>query len=229
MTDHEQDIGFDRAMGAEDAARYELSRRVTHDVKAPIRQINQLIEILIAEQRDVLDSEALSILSLVQGKAGYLAELVEALRAYSDAHCKPLQLQEIDLVDCLQLELESLKTTNIQFRDGGPIIIHADPQLFSRLFQSLFSLHPLGLEKSAASINAIQLKRLDERHITIDISPCLFDLTGKFTLEDLVKYNSETIFEILSIHEAKEIFLRHGWGFYMEAGQKDSLQLTIRL
>ena len=227
----EQEEGDALSTGQRMEARYELSRRIAHDTKAPIRQIAQLTEILVAENSGSLDEDALSILSMVQDKARHLGEMTQAVRDYTDAMCKPLAVQRIDFTELLKAEIESLQFENVLFKCENPIFVNADPQFLRRIVQQLLkvvSIDPSGRKTGDVTI-AVHGAETSAPHIALIFSPCSIDFTGKLPLTGLAQYKSANLFELLSISECSEIFLRHGWTIYMEKTGAETLEMNICL
>ncbi|WP_321447698.1 hypothetical protein [uncultured Cohaesibacter sp.] len=212
-------------------ARYELSRRIAHDTKAPIRQIAQLIEIFLAENAGSLDEDALAILGMVQDKTRHLADVTQAVRDYSDAMCKPLAPQDVDFTAVLAAEIESLQFETVLFKSESPISMVADPQFLRQFIQRLLKSISFAIAKDQVAELVISVCR-DEvvpAHIRLDCSPCSIDFPEKLQLIEFAQYKSGDLFELLSLHECSEICLRHGWGLYMETTGEDVLRVNICL
>ncbi|WP_319567870.1 hypothetical protein [Cohaesibacter marisflavi] len=212
-------------------ARYELSRRIAHDTMAPIRQIAQLIEIFKAEHADSLDEDAQVILGMVQDKTRQLSEMTQAVRAYSDAMCKPLALQEANFAAALSTEIESLQFETVLFKREDSISVTADPQFLRQFIQRLLRSIPFDVakEQSAELVLSVCHDEASAAHIRLDFSPCSIDFSEKLQLSELAQYKSGDLFELLCLHECSEICLRHGWALYMEKNGDDVLRVNICL
>ena len=131
---------------------YLLSKRIAHDVKAPIRQISQLFDILISEAEHGLDPSSLELIEMMKGKVAHLSELVEETRDYSDAFCRPLKMESVDVLEIVDsinsLQNAPVKLTIEDSKSLKPI--RADKYLTERLFHNL--------SKSAKSIEKLLLK-----------------------------------------------------------------------
>nr|WP_321461040.1 hypothetical protein [uncultured Cohaesibacter sp.] len=186
---------------------YEISRRVAHDVKAPIRQIAQLLELFVAENRDSLDQDALFMLGLVQEKAKYLGDVSQSLRAYSDALCKPLDIQPVDLSALVLAEMEGLQFEPVLSDMEEPVIVKTDPAFFGQLVQQLFSLKPLSL-LAGGRVEVSYLAK-EEAHpifrlVTKEASDVADFQDGSF-LSEFEQYNSDNISDLLLLHQCNAI------------------------
>lgn len=109
--------------------------------------------------------------------------------------------------------------------------MNADPQFLRRIVQQLLnvvSIDPSGSKTGDVTI-AVHGAETSATHIALIFSPCSIDFTGKLPLTGLAQYKSANLFELLSISECSEIFLRHGWTIYMEKTDAETLEMNICL
>nr|WP_319391787.1 hypothetical protein [uncultured Cohaesibacter sp.] len=210
---------------------YEISRRVAHDIKAPIRQIAQLLDILATEQAERLDDDAITMLDLVRSRARHLGDVMDAVRAYSDAICKPMSMQSVDLGALLRRQIESLQCRIGRFESAEPVVVMADELLLTQFFKRFFSLKPFAFKgnEQVDLIASISNGQGDRRKLTIEISPCQFELTTKLDLFELEQFNGDTLYGLLASHECFEIVRRFAWQVHLEPGAGGSARLTICL
>nr|WP_319486454.1 hypothetical protein [uncultured Cohaesibacter sp.] len=210
---------------------YEISRRVAHDIKAPIRQIAQLLDILATEQADRLDDDAMTMLDLVRSRARNLGDAVDAVRCYSDAICKPMSIQSVDLGALLRRQIESLQCRIGRFDSAEPVVVMADEPLLAQFFKRFFSLKPFAFKGTAQVdlIVSISKEQSDRRTLMVEFSPCQFELTTKLDLFELEQFNGDTLSGLLASHECSEIARRFSWQVQLEPGAGDRTRLTIHL
>ncbi|WP_319412847.1 hypothetical protein [uncultured Cohaesibacter sp.] len=210
---------------------YEISRRVAHDVKAPIRQIAQLLELFVAENRDRLDEDALFMLGLVQEKAKYLGDVSQSLRAYSDALCRPLDIQPVDLGALLLSAMEGLPFDPVLSGIEEPVIVKTDPAFFGLLVQQLFSLRPLSL--LAGGRVEVSCLAKEEAHpifrLVMNETSDVFDFQDGRFLSEFEQYNSDNISDLLSLHQCNALCNRLGLSVIFSKNVADHIVVDICL
>lgn len=127
-----------------EAANQELTEFayiVSHDLKAPLRGINQLAEWISTDYADVLNEEGHRLLQLLKGRVLRMHNLIEGVLQYSRAGRLPNQQKVIDLNQLVQHIIDGLALPaqiEIRVEDSLPTI-QGDQTRLEQLFQNLLS------------------------------------------------------------------------------------------
>lgn len=95
-----------------EAANRELAAfvdSVAHDLRAPIRRVKQLSEVLAEEYADTLDTEGRGILDALVAESRRTSDLVRDMRALSSAAASEIHLDDIDLTQLAREVAEELR------------------------------------------------------------------------------------------------------------------------
>jgi len=122
----------------------------SHDLKAPLRAIEILVEWLHDDLRDFAGGEVQENLGLLRGRAGRLHRLLDDLLAYSRAGRKPGEIADIDarlLVEDLFELLAPPETMKLTADSSLPVLrTHHAPleQVLRNLINNAIKHHPTG-------------------------------------------------------------------------------------
>lgn len=120
-----------------------FSYSVSHDLRAPLRNIRGFASLLERRAKPVLDSESKRFLDIVAGESTRLAELIDSLLAFSRLNRADLQKQDLDLrplIEAVRTELEEESDgRNVEWIIGKLPRVHGDPTLLRLVFTNLIS------------------------------------------------------------------------------------------
>ncbi len=129
----------------------------SHDLKAPLRAIDQLADIVIEDAADQLPAESRADLELLKGRVGRMDRLLSGLLDYSRIGTVETEAQELDVTrvvrDIVDLQGLNGKITVDFGRPMGPI--HAPRAVADVVFRNLIS-------------NTVKHHDRDQVHIRID-------------------------------------------------------------
>ncbi|WP_096175158.1 hypothetical protein [Cohaesibacter sp. ES.047] len=224
MTDGRKTIG-------DNSFYYDLTRRITHDLKAPIRQISQLSEIILEDNADKLDEESLKSLIMMRERASTMAHLVNSVRSLSNAFLRELNMQQIEL-DCLleEIEIDSKLPPNLLKIDNAPSI-WTDPELFSIFFYNLFQnfFLPLG----SGQIENASLKLNEDVHsslgLMLRIPDFPLEIPNKMSLLELSTFARGDLLQSLAIIESSQLADRLGWKIFLHTNNNNELSMNLYL
>ena len=111
----------------------------SHDLKAPLRAIATLSDLIEIEMEGMLNKESKKFLDTIKSRAGRMDQLLDALLKYSRAARKELLLQEINtdkLAEKILLKLSSGKNCNFKIKNVLPVV-QADGEALQTIFEIL--------------------------------------------------------------------------------------------
>lgn len=119
---------------------HKVSRRIAHDIKAPIRKIHQLTELLHMDYAPDLDDEArLYLRSLMELSAeldGLTMAVMDYVKCFSAEHCfEPVNISK-SIQECLSTQASRPDGAAICISDDLPTLIAA-PALMTSLFSHM--------------------------------------------------------------------------------------------
>jgi len=127
---------------AQIADKNEFLRAVSHDLGAPVRNINGMAAMMLVKYRDVLEQDALSKLDRICANAKHQSELIQDLLDLSKIRSAPSARQPVDLGQLLeevrQTLCHDLEQAGVELEIKGPMpTIHAERNRMRQLFQNL--------------------------------------------------------------------------------------------
>ena len=120
-----------------------FSYSVSHDLRAPLRIIDGLSDIVLKDYHDKLDDEGKNLLKLIQGNTKRMDQLVLALLDFSKAGRQEMSIDEIDMEKAAALIAGDLKAMfperniNVDIRELPPA--HGDITLIRQVLTNLLS------------------------------------------------------------------------------------------
>lgn len=84
---------------------------VSHDLRAPLRAINGYSQILLQEHTDQIDQEVMRLLTIINGNAKTMGELIDNLLSLSKLGKREIQKGQVDMNALVQGVLEEIKDT----------------------------------------------------------------------------------------------------------------------
>lgn len=115
---------------------------VSHDLKAPLRHMNNFIEILKENVGDTLDAESNRYINIVADSSKKMGTLVEALLEFSKLGRKPVRKSEVDVEKMVKDILEKINnaiTHNSIIKINTLSSIQADYILLNQVWENLIS------------------------------------------------------------------------------------------
>lgn len=119
----------------------EFAHGVSHDLKAPARQIDMLIQLELDERDDAMHEDTRETLAQVQQVAQRMREMIDGVLAFADVRATDEQPERVELNSVLD---ETLADFNAAIKASGASItiealptVHAHRILVRRLFQNL--------------------------------------------------------------------------------------------
>jgi signal transduction histidine kinase len=113
----------------------------SHDLRAPLRGIHSLTEILLSDYALELSTEAQRYLSLIQNRSITMGLLLSDLLSFSKLTHQQLIKQPVVLTDLVRATLEDLsaeqKGRQIEIKIGDLPLCHADPSLLKQVLMNL--------------------------------------------------------------------------------------------
>ena len=120
-----------------------FSYSVSHDLRAPLRIIDGLSDIVLKDYHDKLDDEGKNLLKLIQGNTKRMDQLVLALLDFSKAGRQEMSIDEINMEKAAALIAADLKAMfperniNVDIRELPPA--HGDITLIRQVLTNLLS------------------------------------------------------------------------------------------
>lgn len=129
-----------------EAANKELeafSYSISHDLRAPLRAINGLTEVVIEDYSDHLPEEGRHFLQRIDAAADRLRQMVDDLLAFSRFNSAPLKMQSLSLTNLVYEVLEEFVTEQqerqVEVVVGDLPFCQGDPALLKRVMVNLIS------------------------------------------------------------------------------------------
>jgi two-component system sensor kinase len=120
-----------------------FSYSVSHDLRAPLRIIDGMIELLFRDHSDKLDDNGGRLLNVIQGHAKRMDQLVLGLLALSKAGRQDMRIDEIDMERMVEPIVEDLKALapgrNIEVSIKKLPPAHGDVRLIRQVLTNLLS------------------------------------------------------------------------------------------
>ena len=114
---------------------------ISHDLKAPLRAINNLIEWISEDYSDLFDDEGRNMLSLLMNRASRMHELIESILKYSRIGRIEVSFDETDLNELIQATVNMLhipQNIKVEIYNDLPVILV--PRIYlQQIFQNLLS------------------------------------------------------------------------------------------
>lgn len=88
-----------------------FSYSVSHDLRSPLRAINGYAEMLVEDFNDELSEDSKRYLSMIQGNAKNMGELIDGLLAFSRLGKKPVEKQNVDMKKMVESVWQQLRGT----------------------------------------------------------------------------------------------------------------------
>ena len=115
-----------------------FSYSISHDLRAPLRAINNFSDVLVEDYADQLDDEAKRYLGIVQKGAKQMSKLIDALLNFSRTGTKKLTFTNIDSSELIREVYDELKMQvpdrSIEFIVGAMPPFQGDAQLVRQVF-----------------------------------------------------------------------------------------------
>lgn len=92
-----------------------FASRLTHDLKAPVRSIQTLVQFLKEDYSNKLDIKGIDFLNRIDEKTNYLNTVIKGMLNYSKSENKDVQFEEFDF-ELLIKEIESALKGESEFR-----------------------------------------------------------------------------------------------------------------
>jgi light-regulated signal transduction histidine kinase (bacteriophytochrome) len=120
-----------------------FSYSVSHDLRAPLRIIEGMSDIVLKDYHDKLDDEGKNLLQLIRGNTKRMGQLIRAILDLSKAGRQEMSIDEIDMEKTVTLVAGDLKAMaperNIDVDIGKLPPAHADPTLIHQVLTNLLS------------------------------------------------------------------------------------------
>jgi len=120
-----------------------FSYSVSHDLRAPLRNIDGFAEILLEEYQHILDSDGKELLEAVSDSAKKMNTLIDDILVYArigqvDILHNPIKLRSL-IDDVIQQETRFLKQDEVEIEIQPLPLVHGDRTLLRQLFVNLIS------------------------------------------------------------------------------------------
>ena len=139
-----QELELQKYIGYQEKANHELkiyNYIISHDLKAPLRAINNLIDWLWDDYADKFDEEGKKMLNLLKNRASRMHELIESILRYSKIGKSDVVFEETDLNQMLSSTISLLhipKNIEVKIAPNLPTIMTVSIYL-QQIFQNLLS------------------------------------------------------------------------------------------
>ena len=114
---------------------------VSHDLRAPLRAVDGLCQILYEDYVDALDQQGKELLQRVRAASQHMAQLIEGLLALSRASRGEMQRTSVDVSDLAGVigrELQNLNPgRDVEFVVSPSLTVNADPNLLRSVLENL--------------------------------------------------------------------------------------------
>ncbi|MEM8772065.1 MAG: ATP-binding protein [Pseudomonadota bacterium] len=230
--------GNDNEAAAPDENREMLDRFASiaaHDLKAPLRQIDQVIAMMREDMADRLQPDDTRHLNLIEQRTNRLRHLVKALLDYSCVASAPLRLARLNLGDAISEARLTLKPliddTGAKIEIDALPCVDADMAMAQQLFQILLlnSMNHHGEGDSpqvhifAQHSNAGNIVFFKDNGI--GIAPEIADRVFEPFAQTGEKANADGAGMGLTI--AKIIAFKHGWSLSLDPTSRDGATFQI--
>ncbi len=213
---------------------YELSRRIAHDIKAPLRQITQLSEILSESPKGVQDQDNLAVIDMIAGRATELDTRLEELRSFGNVHFQPMKYELVsieEIVETCRLRLQ-LDDSQVHFIGAPDLLVKADRNLLDLFFHNLLAF----LFLSSGMVPSVQIRQVSDeasnqgKILDISVSGYAFEIRGKSGFLD--PYTSITANETelntgLKMTICAMACKRHGWRLCDDFSAQEGFLLSL--
>lgn len=179
---------------------------VAHDLRAPLRHINQFATFLLSELGQDAKAEVLEYLHIIQSSSVNMTGMIDRLLDYARIGAGAPSFSTVDLKDCVEQAVTLLRSEFAQ--SGGRIDcaalprVHGDPLLLVRLFQNLIS-------------NALKYRQ-QNRGVVVGIDSIGDDRAVLVRVTDngigINPVHAETIFKMFSRLHSDDEYSGHGLG-----------------
>lgn len=146
---------------------------VAHDLRAPLRHLNQFSKFLLAELEGNASSSVQEYLHIIQSSAANMSGMIERLLDYARIGSGAAKFSEISVRDCVDQAAELLKmeisSANAILEVGDLPFVEGDRILLTRLFQNLLANSIKYCRKDTAPRIAIS-GEFDGNHAVISVS-----------------------------------------------------------
>jgi len=135
-----------------------FASRLTHDLKAPVRSVQTLVQFLKEDYSKKLDATGIDFLNRIDEKTNYLNTVIKGMLNYSKSENKDVQFEEFDF-ELLIKEIESALKGESEFR------INLKTNKLKNIFQYKF-----GLSCAIQNLMSNSIKFCNKDICEIDIS-----------------------------------------------------------
>ena len=135
-------------------ALQEFAYVVSHDLKAPLRGINQLVNWLIKDYADAFDDKGIEMVELLTSRVERMDRLIDEILQYSRAGRVKGDTKEIDLNILVREVLDMLappESIRVTFEDKLPVVM-ADRTCLEQVFLNLLNNAVKFMDKSEGNI-----------------------------------------------------------------------------
>jgi signal transduction histidine kinase len=200
----------------------EFVQKITNEIKNPLNTVHEFRQLLTEKHANTLNEEGQYYLNTVTDASNYLFKLVERLEEYAFMDTKDLNLESVNVYECLEEVIVDLKKeypdNQLDISINVFIDLNVDKVMLTRLFQNLLD-------------NAIKFNHNIMPHITIeqdeksDYNLILIKDNGiGITIE-----NQEKVFDIFETGVSKKEYKNSGIGLAICKKIMENLNGEIRL
>jgi len=201
-----QEMELQKYIGYQEKANHELkiyNYIISHDLKAPLRAINNLIDWLWDDYADKFNEEGKKMLDLLKNRASRMHELIESILRYSKIGKSDVVFEEIDLNKMLK------STVNILHVPENIEII-VEPDLPNIMTVSIY------LQQIFQNLLSNSIKFMDKPHGIIEIGFEEQDGAYKFWVKDngpgIDEKFFEKVFQLFQTLQSKDEYESTGIG-----------------
>jgi|GEM_PF-6228517 len=159
----------------------DLSKKVGHDLKSPLRKLRQFSELMRLEYSDILDGDGEIYLTGIGDSAEEVSELVDNLLVYIRCLTDVPNLTQVDLNDVMEIISPPISTKfgpSVDIEYGQLPTVHASKSLSVILFTHLLENACRFNGPDQAPMISIKSKRTDNRNV-IQIEDNGIGITGE--------------------------------------------------
>lgn len=126
---------------------------VSHDLKAPLRGINQLSQWIVKDYGEKIDQEGKDMLRLLENRTKRMNSLINGILEYSRVNRKEDENEKTDLNEVVKEVIQNFSDENIQILiDTLLPVVKCDRYKISQVFQNLISNSVKYMDKSEGII-----------------------------------------------------------------------------